>query len=677
MKKRVAVVGSREYGDMELVRKFVRNLARTQPEAVVVSGGARGVDRTAEGEARACGLKVVSIKADWDTYGKRAGFLRNGTIVEQSDVVVAFWDGESRGTIDTATKAAGAGKGPVVFGPAGRMRGGLKGMKLHLLDAQRVQSCTKCPLAKTRTNTVFGEGDPDARLVFVGEAPGKDEDEQGRPFVGCAGKLLDKMIEAMGLKREDVFICNTLKCLYYNAFVKTEEGNKRIDWIVKHRWSGKVLSVNNGMLTWNRIVGWHRSPLGNRKIFKVRFVNGKRTGTGFAGVNATEDHPFLTRRGWVELSKLRSDDLVATGTPSPGPRAFQIMTGSLLGDASVTAQYRFQESHSAKQADYARLKAGALSAFGYKVSSYKVRAEKDGRFHDAIAYALNNSLYIHNLRQQWYPAGKKLFPLEAVSRIDRLGLAVWYMDDGSWRPKPKSGNELRVEIALGNVGQDEAEKLPPILQKFGLKTYVRFRGTWRLFFRYGYGRKFLQLVAPFIPPSMRYKLPDEMQSIPFDANSYKPEATDTYWSRVIVDSFRPNSHQKSVYCIDVEGTANFVTPGGVVHNCRPPDNRTPEKSEIRACSPYLGEQLSIIGPDVVVALGAPAAQTILSTDERIGKLRGRFHDFRISGTEIMIPLMPTYHPAYLLRSPGEKTKVAEDLKMVMEKLELCGPLSQG
>ena len=321
MKKRVAVVGSREYGDMGLVRKFVRNLARTQPEAIVVSGGARGVDRTAEEEARACGLEVVSIRADWDTYGKRAGFLRNGTIVERSDVVVAFWDGESRGTIDTATKAAEAGKGLVVYGPSGRMRGGLKGMKLHLLDTQRVQGCTKCPLAKTRTNTVFGEGDPDARLAFVGEAPGRDEDAQGRPFVGRAGKLLDKMIGAMGLKREDVWICNTLKC-------------------------------------------------------------------------------------------------------------------------------------------------------------------------------------------------------------------------------------------------------------------------------------------------------------------------------------------------------------------RPPNNRTPEESEIRACSPYLGEQLGIIGPDVVVALGAPAAQTILGTDERIGRLRGRFHDFRISGTERTIPLMPTYHPAYLLRSPGEQPKVADDLKMVMERLGLCGPLSQ-
>ncbi|MHC4284665.1 MAG: uracil-DNA glycosylase [Planctomycetota bacterium] len=67
-------------------------------------------------------------------------------------------------------------------------------------------------LKKSRTNAVPGEGDPNARIMFVGEAPGADEDAQGRPFVGRAGKLLDKIITACGLKRSDVFIGNILKC---------------------------------------------------------------------------------------------------------------------------------------------------------------------------------------------------------------------------------------------------------------------------------------------------------------------------------------------------------------------------------------------------------------------------------------------------------------------------------
>ena len=72
--------------------------------------------------------------------------------------------------------------------------------------------CTRCKLHKTRNKIVFGDGNPQAQLVFIGEGPGADEDKQGLPFVGRAGKLLTQMIEAMGLQRQDVYICNVVKC---------------------------------------------------------------------------------------------------------------------------------------------------------------------------------------------------------------------------------------------------------------------------------------------------------------------------------------------------------------------------------------------------------------------------------------------------------------------------------
>ncbi|SMC17579.1 DNA polymerase [Desulfacinum hydrothermale DSM 13146] len=77
---------------------------------------------------------------------------------------------------------------------------------------EELGECTRCQLHGTRTHLVFGEGNPAARLVFVGEGPGADEDRLGRPFVGRAGKLLDKMIQAIGLRREQVYICNVVKC---------------------------------------------------------------------------------------------------------------------------------------------------------------------------------------------------------------------------------------------------------------------------------------------------------------------------------------------------------------------------------------------------------------------------------------------------------------------------------
>jgi DNA polymerase len=82
-----------------------------------------------------------------------------------------------------------------------------------LTDLQRItQGCLACPLGPGRLKFVFGEGDPKARLLFVGEGPGRDEDLQGRPFVGKAGELLDKMIGAIGLRREDTYIANIVKC---------------------------------------------------------------------------------------------------------------------------------------------------------------------------------------------------------------------------------------------------------------------------------------------------------------------------------------------------------------------------------------------------------------------------------------------------------------------------------
>ena len=79
-------------------------------------------------------------------------------------------------------------------------------------EQKEASTCTKCPLAEKRTFVVFGEGNPDADLMFIGEGPGGDEDKQGRPFVGRAGKLLDSMMQQAGIQRRDVYITNVVKC---------------------------------------------------------------------------------------------------------------------------------------------------------------------------------------------------------------------------------------------------------------------------------------------------------------------------------------------------------------------------------------------------------------------------------------------------------------------------------
>jgi DNA polymerase len=96
--------------------------------------------------------------------------------------------------------------------------------------------------------------------------------------------------------------------------------------------------------------------------------------------------------------------------------------------------------------------------------------------------------------------------------------------------------------------------------------------------------------------------------------------------------------------------------------CRPPNNRNPEPDEVAACRPFLDEQIRLISPKVIVTLGTFAAQALLETDEPIGRMRGRW------GTARGVRVMPTFHPAFLLRSPERKKDVWEDMKLVRDYL---------
>lgn len=131
------------------------------------------------------------------------------------DIMLPGGPGPLLAAVGRLSGRAGAGNGE---GPSGVARGAenhspkvgprgpLGGLSLE------VEACEMCELHKGRTNAVFGEGNPRAKLMFIGEGPGADEDAQGRPFVGRAGVLLTKIIEAMGLRREEVYIGNIVKC---------------------------------------------------------------------------------------------------------------------------------------------------------------------------------------------------------------------------------------------------------------------------------------------------------------------------------------------------------------------------------------------------------------------------------------------------------------------------------
>ncbi len=102
--------------------------------------------------------------------------------------------------------------------------------------------------------------------------------------------------------------------------------------------------------------------------------------------------------------------------------------------------------------------------------------------------------------------------------------------------------------------------------------------------------------------------------------------------------------------------------------CRPPGNRDPVGEEAAACAPYLNRQIELVAPEVILAVGRIAAQRLLETDEAVGRLRGRMHELSLPGGERRVPLVVTYHPAYLLRTPEHKARAWEDLKLAMSVL---------
>ncbi len=117
---------------------------------------------------------------------------------------------------------------------------------------------------------------------------------------------------------------------------------------------------------------------------------------------------------------------------------------------------------------------------------------------------------------------------------------------------------------------------------------------------------------------------------------------------------------KIIAAMNLEREAVYICN---IVKCRPPNNRNPEPDEIHQCLPFLKRQLAAINPRVICVLGSVAARTLLNTQTPISRLRGRFHDF------MGIPVMPTFHPAYLLRNPERKRDVWDDVQQIMKLLE--------
>jgi uracil-DNA glycosylase family 4 len=534
---------------------------------------------------------------------------------------------------------------------------------------RQAQACTKCPqLAATRQTVVFGSGNADADLMFVGEAPGANEDRQGLPFVGQAGRLLDTLLGEVGFTRADVFVVNTLKCLKYTAMVQLGDGSwERIGRLVRTGYAGTVMSVAaDGVLVQRRVTGWHATPLGGRRVFRLSFRSAKRSGAGKASTQLTDDHPVLTERGYVAAAELLPSDRVATGL-GMSDLAYDVVCGSLLGDASIEAKssaVRFE--HSARQRQYAMFKAQLLREFDPKLVERRVAAVVGGdRLYDVIHVRTQAARSLRLLRADYYRP-TKVVPDWIADQLNPRMLAFWFMDDGhrTTRGRP------RAEIATVGFSDSDRQVLLRGLQRLGLPAKAT-RG--RIFFDVPTTRRLSELIAPFTPPSMRYKLaPDVAAAVPFDVRAFRRGPTKVIYDEVEIEDVTDQvGADRTFFCIDVEETHNFVTAGGVVHNCRPPGNRDPLPQEIDACQDYLYRQLELIEPRVVCTLGNFATKLLRGDPAGITRLHGREEVRRIGPRNVR--LYPIYHPAAALYTPKMLEILRDDFQRLPALLALEPP----
>ncbi|HWP35649.1 MAG TPA: uracil-DNA glycosylase family protein, partial [Thermodesulfobacteriota bacterium] len=421
----------------------------------------------------------------------------------------------------------------------------------------------------------------------------------------------------------------------------------------------------DGSLVPRRVVGWHTAPLGGRRVLKISFAASARPAGRRAVAWVTHDHEVLTRRGWVRAEALGPDDEIATGL-GLSRVALELAVGTLLGGGSLSrGAARLTTGHARARREYVEWKARALRELSPVVYDGVARRGADGREYATTVCRTRASRALAVLRGRFYEGGRKRVPPDL--RLTPRMVAIWFLDSGDARPG--AGGRPVAELAADAFGPEGVARLVERLRDdLGLEAAVPEGHAGRIRLGPEAAWRLCALVAPYAPPCLRDRLPRELERrIPFDPGLYEPGPPETLFDRVVVEPVEVAGADRTVYCLDVEETHNFVTAGGVVHNCRPPNNRAPEPDEIAACQPFLRQQLAVVRPRIVVALGSVAAQTLLGTTRGITALRGRFH----RAGDCLV--MPTFHPAYLLRNPAAKREVWEDMKLVREALRAAGP----
>jgi recombination protein RecA len=413
------------------------------------------------------------------------------------------------------------------------------------------------------------------------------EGEMGDSHVGLQARLMSqalrKIAGALNQTKTTAIFINQLRekigvmfgCMSYGTRVTLADGSQeKIGKIVNQRMDVEVLSYDpvTCQLAPRKIVNWFNNGTADRFL---QFTVAKSGGNGRSQFAATENHLIQTPGGWRPAGELIVGDRVLSAEPQRlSEQQMQVVLGSLMGDGNLSSNRRgrsgtrFRLGHGAKQAAYLDWK---VSLLGNIDCSRTVNA-KGAVFADFTP--LPELAELHDV--VYFGDGKKHLTWDYLKALTPLALAIWYMDDGSLTVRSKGlqertqGGSGRIELCVEAMSAGSRERLVQYLRDtHGLDIRLRLAGAAQkavLVFSTAATERFQKLVAPYVHPSMDYKLLPRFQQ----QFSVQPEFADAELvlqpARILDIHVKPPTRSMSKFDIEVEGGHNYFVDGVMVHN---------------------------------------------------------------------------------------------------------------
>ncbi len=413
------------------------------------------------------------------------------------------------------------------------------------------------------------------------------EGEMGDSHVGLQARLMSqalrKITGALSQTKTTAIFINQLRekvgvmfgCMSYSTRVTLADGTQeKIGKIVNQRMDVEVLSYDpeSGRMVPRRIVNWFNN--GKAEKF-LQFSVAKSGKNGLAQFAATENHLVRTPGGWRQAGELiPGDRVMVTEKQRLGDQQVQLILGSLMGDGNLSPNRRgrsgtrFRMGHGAKQAAYLDWKVSLLeniphsrtvNAKGAVFADFTPLPEL-GELHEAV----------------YFGDGKKHLSWDYLKNLTPLALALWYMDDGSFTVRSKgvqertAGGTGRIEICVEAMSPGSRDRLARYLRDtHGLGVKLVSRGARQvsvLQFSTAASTKFQKLIAPYVHPSMEYKLLPRFRGEFSVQQEFVPAMPRLVPARILDIQVKPPTRSMNRFDIEVEGSHNYFVDGVMVHN---------------------------------------------------------------------------------------------------------------